>query len=798
MSWLIENIEDFVDVKKKDKKWFSELAIKYYFFWNTIPITKNKDVKTIRGYADGQQSVAHIKKSLFKLFNNDIQNTGAPLPANSPRNNIIRTDLTGIEWTPVALMPNILNAAMANIFKTPLSPQCTAIDPIAHNQRLEDRISLKYKDLINAELDEIAKSIRIKMAKPKVMENSDMMISPESLDIDLANDDEIQLYQSMFTKLSVESAMEVCLDYDVYKNKMEIIKQKLLRDQYTLGISVYERFMNEITGLPDVQYYSPEMVYAPYSERPDFTDVPFIFVREFITLEQFIKKFADEITDKSQIVEVFNNACLSYGWSVEKNDFWNQYNQRPYFRQRISIPMAKMYIKTWDGAKTVTKTLGNGQQVTEVKGAEYATDESNRDIQAYWKQCTYVGYFLPFMKKVFGFKRLDASYNADGDESMSVYPICIYKSADLSPVERSMTLIDNFQRAFFKAQHALLKSKVSGYAIDIRGVRNAAANVKEDGISWKNLIEMLFQENILLHDSSNMDESQIMNRPTVETLEGTNMKDVLEYFNIMAGIKQEIREITGINETRDASPPTNQNQSLVGLQQLALQASLNATYYIDDALRRTIEDGYRYAATLFGYILRPENKGTKPYEAIVAYAGQVKAGIIESLNAIPLHKFGIKVQEIPTEAQRQFVQAIIMEMVKNKELDYADLFAIQRLTNYKDAEALIVLRQKKKAMKDQQLQQQQMQIPLLQQQQEFKNKLQLAQTEAQARVQAAQVTGQGNAVVAQITGKINLLLQTLKSQSVNQQINIRHQNTLDQLTYEANLETEKELKKAVA
>jgi hypothetical protein len=783
---LKRTIDQLVSAKTKDKFWAAEMSEIYYFnYGNCYPLTRDKNVPLLRSYANGNQDVSRIKKSLFKLTESSIEmgamNQGTNLPRGTATK-IAKKDLTGIEWEPVAILPNMINSAKTNLIKQPLNPTCTAIDPLAKNQKLEDAMKIRYNKFVQEDLDKLAKKIGVQLEHQKDLKYTDVTASIESLDLDPMNDDELQLYQEMFTKLSVEAAMETFLDYDTYKNKMSIIKNLILDDHYVLGVSVYEKFMNKITGLMDAKYYDPQTVFAPPSVLPDKSDVPFIYVADTISLEEFMKRFPDEVGDLSQQIELFTAVCKCNRLN------WTWYGTDPYKRSQIQIPLVRMQVKAWDGKKSVTKKSATGVKYTEIKDVDYEAPEGdkNRTVESYWKQCTYDWYYLPCNRRVYGFQRLDATYNTYGNEAMSSFSLNIYESAKRSPVERVKVLVDNFQRAFFKAQHALLKSRPAGYHINIKHLRNAAENLKEDGYDTWGLLEMFFQENILIGDSGDFNDKEVYNNPAINEIKGTNMREVLEYWNIMAQIKAEIREVTGINDTRDAATPNA--DALVGIQKLALEASINATFYIDDAMKHTIEDGYRYSACLISYILRPENKGTPPYEALMAFAGRIKTSIIDAAGRLHMHQYGIKVENVTTEAQRAFTQSLLLQMVKEGKLDYADIFAITHIQNYKDAEALAIIRQRKKEMQRRKEAQAGFEAAAANTDKTIQSKEKMVQAQVMGGIEEHKVDSGSSKYVADLNAKLDILLQSQKIRATGAQNQQKSANKIQEKVVEKKLE----------
>lgn len=786
------DLQPLINPKDTGREWAKGVIEHFYMEWSALPLTKAKDVSLLRSYANGAQSVSKIKKSLFRLTESNLINNPSSDGTARQSKRISKLDLTGIDWTPVGVLFNMLNSAKANVMKQPISPVCTAIDPTARSQKEEDMLYLKYEKFIREDLDKFAKQLKIKIQNKRDLKYGELMVDIESLDLDPQKDDELQIIQTLFYKLLMESAMETMLQYDEYAAKMNRIKNRLLDDHYVLGVSCYEKFISDITGLPESEYWNPNDVYTVYSDRPDFSDAPFIYGKKKMTLEDVIKQFGSEFKDQSQIAELFNDVSACNKWKLKWHDYVT--SEQRLKRNLIEMDVVKIQWKVWRGKKIVRKRNNNddGKWFTEVKDLDYKP-ETDREIKTEekWKQVTFEAYYIPCAKKVFKIRELDATFNSYGDQSMSMFGFCIYKSAEKSAVEQAVVLVDNFQRAYFKAQHALLKSKPAGYNINIKHLRNAAENVKEEGYTWQSLLAMFMQENLLITDSGDYEDKETFNNPAIQEIKGTNMAEVIQYWNIMATIKAEIRELTGINEQRDATTPNP--ESLVGLQKLALEASVNATYYIDEAVRMTLEDGYRWAMCLIQYILKPENKGTKPYEALMAFAGRMKPAIIESAGKLHAHQLGIKIEDFPTEAQKQFTQAIIMQMYAGGKLDAADLFAINRNTNYKDAQALTIIRQRKKEVEARKAGELALKIDMAKNERQLQSREKVATTIAQGEVTEETIQAKSTLDVTKLKGQIDLLLQQLKAQSVNVQIDKRFQNKLQENTQKATLETAKEL-----
>lgn len=766
------NIHDFVNVKSKDKKWAREAIRDYYFNYSCHRITGKKDVSLIRSYATGNQSIAPIKKSLFSIIDSKVLGHSVDQQTGQ-RRKIKKQDLTGINWVAVGVLTNILNAAKARIKRKGIAPHCTAIDPLGRNKVNEDLLHLKTRKFREADMKEFSHKMRMNMTVDNKMKNGEAVVDIEKVDLDPQQDDELNLYKEMFYKLKIENALETLLTYDEYINCMNEVKDKVTDDQYELGVSGYRRFMNKITGLPDAQYLDPQFIRAPYSVSGDWKDVPFVYTEEEKTFEEVLKCFGDELKTDKEIGDLFDRICICRKLKMR----WNDILADPKKRREIAhimVPIIYMEWKSWDGMRILEKKTKNGRSITDVRGIEYDTDDANKKTYSKWVQNTYGAYYIECADQVLGFYKLDNTYRAPGNPAMSDWSICIRRSAEVSPVELSIPFVDDWHRAFFKFQHALLKSRTAGIQFNFAHLHNALDNLKDDTLSTMDLVTMLFQENVLFTDSgAGVDE--ITNNPPFSVIPASNITDMIAFIQIMQSSRQQIREILGIPQVIEGIQPNPKDP--VATTKLAVEGSLNSTFHIDKTIKYTIEDGLRYTSGLIQEILNPKNKDTAPYKSLVAFAGRHKASVIESMKEIPAHQFGIMIEDFPSDREMQLTEQILLSLFNRKEIDVGDLFAIKRLINYKEAEALMVLRSRKKE---------------LQRREELKAAAQLDMAKEQMKLQYAQITSGGEVQeekirsatmlkINDLTEKVKVLLSQMKIGAANFQIDKRHQNKLQEL-----------------
>jgi hypothetical protein len=201
-----------------------------------------------------------------------------------------------------------------------------------------------------------------------------------------------------------------------------------------------------------------------------------------------------------------------------------------------------------------------------------------------------------------------------------------------------------------------------------------------------------------------------------------------------------IRDVTGLNEARDASTPNP--DSLVGLQKLAalnsnvatrhiLEANLQITQKLAEALSCRVADVLEYA----------EFK-----EEFAMQIGKYNVSILNDIKDLYLHDFGIFLEVAPDEEQKAQLEANIQTALQRDQIDLEDAIDIREIKNLKMANELLKLKRKKKQERDvareNEKMQMQSQMNMQSQQAAAQSKLQIVQSETQAKIQIEQAESQ--------------------------------------------------------
>jgi hypothetical protein len=223
---------------------------------------------------------------------------------------------------------------------------------------------------------------------------------------------------------------------------------------------------------------------------------------------------------------------------------------------------------------------------------------------------------------------------------------------------------------------------------------------------------------------------------------------------------QMIRDVTGLNEARDASTPDA--NALVGVQKLAaansnvatrhiLQGGLFLTSELAENLSLRISDVIEYSPTR---------------DAFIQAIGAHNVATLAELSELHLYDFGIFLQLQPDEEEKQLLENNIQMALQANSIELEDAIDIREVRNIKLANQLLKLRRKKKIERDQAIAQQNIQ-------QQSQANAQAQQVAAQAEVQKQQAIQalelQNNAQQAELDANKLQLEAELKKQLMEQE-----------------------------
>ena len=252
--------------------------------------------------------------------------------------------------------------------------------------------------------------------------------------------------------------------------------------------------------------------------------------------------------------------------------------------------------------------------------------------------------------------------------------------------------------------------------------------------------------------------------PIQQISNGAGQNKIGSLINTYNYYLQMIRDVTGLNEARDASVPDP--QSLVGVQKLAaansnvatrhiLLGSMYLTAEVAEALSLRISDILEYSPTA---------------DAFVQAIGAHNVATLSEMSELYLYDFGIFIELEPDEAEKQLLENNVQTALSAGLIDLDDAIDIREVKNVKLANQLLKIKRKRKLERDEALKQ--------------KN----IQAQAQANAQAQQAAAQAEIQKNQAKAQIDLSLEQARTQGrlAHLQEEVRLKKELMQFEFDLN------------
>jgi len=717
-----------INPEKKDKEWAMQVINQYFYNCRNYNLLWNKNIVDIEGYANGNFPL----EKFYKMFKSDRKKIMENPNFIQSGNNAV-----GIEYRQVDMISEKIDSATAIIQKIPIEISCTATDPLAIEKKKSDINFLKNKPAIEEDLQVVADRLNLGKVDLGTTKNSSIEFSDSPFGLDLNNPEELDIFVNILYSLKIETAFETVLEYFYDLKKVSNIKLLEIKDQFKYGVSVHQAYRNDLTGLPDIDYvYAGEMS-VPFSRLPDFSDNSHRIRDTFLTPLQLFDRFGSEIGTEEDLLLLINGSKIEGGYCA-----CNGLNAVPYGNfDTFKICLKYVEVKTvdWIGV----------QQKKKSKYKSFTTDPE-KATEKLWVQNTYCFWWLQNTRKVFGIKKLPFSHREKGKESYQSFSTNIYKSQEKSAVERAIGENEKAQIADIKLQHTLIKSLPAGRYIDIRFLRGAMEGLKDESNQWnmERLLTMALEQNVVLGDSEGFDGKNDGQFLAVKDLPGGLKSEIIGYMNIIAAANINISRITGVNQQLTGAGANE--EGLVGLQKLLINASINALNYCNEAIGVQYQNLFTIWAN---YIQQAIAEGGKTKQALIDIIGSKKVNVIDGLDDVPLHDIGVFIKIKQREEERQLFRNKMTQLESAGVITATDEYLLNNINNPKDQWAIL-------AVKEQQFKKRQDQI----RQETFANQQQLMQQQGKNMVAASEKEIEGDLKKIYAKGEVEAQIVQLASQ----------------------------------
>ena len=657
----------------------------------------------LRLYARGEQSVAKYKNEL--AVDGDLS-------------------YLNLDWTPVPIIPKFVDIVVNGMSDRLFKVNCIAMDAMSAEKRNQFQkmveVNVIAQDLFRQIEDDFA--VEMFQVDPKTLPQSDT---------------EMELYMQLNYKPAIEIANEIAINTMLEENHYVDTRKRVDYDITTLGIGMTKHTFQQGDGIK-VDYVDPANVVYSYTEDPYFKDtfywgeIKTVPIGEVIKIDPTVtNEQLSEISKYSQAWYDYYNVAAMYENSMFARDTCTLL----YFNYKTTNSFVYKKKKTAEGTyKTVEKDDEFNPPQEMMDEGEFEKVEKRIDV---W----YEGVMVMGTNIILKWEMMENMVrpNSANQYAMPNYVACaprMYKGVLESLVRRMIPFADLIQISHLKIQQVVSKVVPDGVFIDADGLNEVdlgtgAAYNPEDAL------RLYFQTGSVIGRSFTQDGEYNNAKVPITQLTSSSgqskMQMLIGNYNHYLNM---IRQVTGLNEARDASSPDP--NSLVGVQKLAALNSnvatrhiLNASLYITKTLAECLS--IRTADVLEYADFRDE---------FAMQIGKYNLNILEEIKNLYLHDFGIFVEMSPDEEEKQQLEQNIQMSLQNGGIDLEDAIDIRTINNLKMANQLLKVKRKqtKAEVQQQQQQQQEMQAQQAQQlqQQAAQSAMQQTQAELQAKIQIKQ------------------------------------------------------------
>ena len=676
-------------------EWFAKTGnnCRYYSQWI--------DFHRIRLYARGEQSIAKYKEQ-FQV-DGDMSHIN-------------------LDWTPVPIIPKFVDIVVNGMNDRLFQVKAYAQDAMSAEKRS------KFQEMVEADM--VAKDF---LTQVKEESGIDAFNVPQQ---DLpANEQELNLYMQLKYKPAIEIAEEEAINTILDVNHYNDIRKRVDYDITTIGLGMVKHSFVPGTGV-QVEYVDPANMVYSYTESPTFDDCFYFGEVKQVPITELIKIKPNITNEELAEIQQLGTAWYNY-YGVLRPYRSDLFNRDVVTLMYFNYKTDKTYVyKKKYNDNGGNKVIQKDESFNPPEGTEERFERIEKRIDVWYEGVMVMGssYLLKWELAKNMVRPKSASQYAL-PQYIAVAPR-MYKGVIESLTRRMIPFADLIQLTHLKLQQVLQRVVPDGVYIDADGINEVdlgtgAAYNPEDAL------RLYFQTGSVIGRSMTVDGDLNHGRIPIQELNtNSGQGKITALINAYNQYLSMIRDVTGLNEARDASTPNP--DALVGVQKLAalnsntatrhiLEGSLFITKRLSEALSCRVADILEYSDFK---------------EQFAMQIGKYAVGILDEIKNLYLHDFGVFIEVSPDEEQQAQLEANIQMALQRDQISLEDAIDIRQMKNLKLANELLKVKRKEKQRID--MEQEQAKIQM-----QTQGNIQSSQAAAQAALQKVQAESQAKAQLAQ-------------------------------------------------
>ena len=630
-----------------EQEWFNKDNNGIGKFYNS-----RQEAHRLRLYSRGEQSIRKYKDEF--AINGDLS-------------------YLNLDWKPVPIIPKFIDIVVNGMQDRLFSIKAVGQDNISTGKRT------KFVNDVQQDLNAAGLLLNIEQTLGVTARNFDVNKLP-------ANTEELELYMQLNYKQGIEMAEEEAIDNIFKANKYEETKKRIDYDLATLGMGAVKHGFNNTDGIV-VEYVDPANLVWSYTEDPNFQDCYYFGEVKTIKVNELKKQFP-ALTNED-IEELVNRGS---NWNDYNDPTYNYYNNSE-LAAKNTLTVLYFNWKTWEHDVYKIKEVPTGGKKAIAKDDTFDPPKDKRTRFEKVKQTREVIYegclvlgtdTILKWQKASNMVRPSANIN----KVMLNYVVSaprLYKGNITSLVSKMTAYADLIQLTHLKLQQSIQRMTPSGVYVDADGLAEIDLG---NGTNYnpQEALNMYFQTGSIIGRSLTTEGERNNGNIPIQELPGGGGQQIQVLIGAYNQYIQMMRDVTGLNEARDAADPDQ--YSLVGVQKLAaansnvatrhiLQASMFITTCLAEAISLRFKDVLEYHPTK---------------EMFIDSLGQFSVGSLEELKELNLHDFGIFLELEPDENEKQLLENNIQVALSKDSIHLEDAIDIREIKNTKLANQLLKFR----------------------------------------------------------------------------------------------------------
>jgi len=691
--------------------------------------TNTNSFHKLRLYARGEQSIQKYKDELS--INGDLS-------------------YLNLDWKPVPIISKFVDIVVNGIAERTFDIKAYSQDPYGVYKRT------KY-------MDGVLEDMNAKAYKAGVLQQTGIDLFKSEMDELPETQEELDLHMQLTYKQSIEIAEEQAINTMLDGNRYELVKKRFFHDLTVLGIGAVKTNFNTSEGVT-IKYVDPTDLVYSYTDSPYFDDIYYVGEVKVIPINELIKQFPD--LTQSELEDIVKNKNFN-----QKN--YNNTGSNLKEEDTNKVQVLYFDYKTYNNEVYKLKQTGSGanKAIKKDDGFKPPKTDSNFEKLERMIEVLYEGAMILGSDKLLKWELAENMVRPKSDftkvkMNYAIVAPRMYKGRIESLVGRITGFADMIQLTHLKLQQVLSRMVPDGIYLDADGLAEIDLG---NGTNYnpQEALNMFFQTGSIIGRSYTSEGDMNAGKVPIQEIQsgngGAKMQSLIGNYNYYL---QMIRDVTGLNEARDAATPDK--NALVGVQKLAAANSNTATRHIlQSGLFLTTEVAESISIRISDIL---EYSPTK--EAFIQQIGAHNVGTLEDLKELHLYDFGIFLELQPDEEEKAMLENNIQMALQQQNIELEDAIDLREIKNIKLANQLLKIRRKKKQEKDQQIQERNMQMQ--------------AQTNQQAAQAAAQAEIQKEQAKASAQGELEALKAQLDGEKMVQEAEIKKQ--LMQVEFEFNMQ----------